>query len=544
MQCIVYKSMWKMQLRAVYHPSKHMYCLQHIGYARPHFHQHFCTESSKKVRTKLKSKVPEHATTVAAAPMENVSKFAQMAEEARKFEENYRWVSPRAWVIGIVVYLAVSFSCFGYMWYHRLYASRLMYVQPFLLNINPERAHKIAIKVHQWPRIVRRIFGMINNPGRDSGTKQKIWGLTFLNPIGLAAGFDKHAECIDGVLDLGFGFVEVGTVTPNEQKGNPKPRVWRLKKDLGAIHNYGDNSVGHDCVRARLLLRIENMDTSVGLVGVNLGTNHNTPETEARKDYILGIKNFVDIADYLVLNLHLPKPQGRREVMEDLLAELMKTRDKYHEERWQTSIHSDVKQTKPPAPPLLIKIGLDLTDEELEDVAHVAMAAKIDGIIIANSTHQRSDELQLKSKKKWLDKEGGLSGKPIFHKSNEVLRKMYGLTSGEIPLIGSGGVSSAREAYAKIKCGASLVQLYTAYTYNGPFLIRRMIRELGQYAELDGYDKIEQAIGCDVRKQLGMDPLTQQLSFEEEELMSDLEPIPQRSFAARAYGVIDTNFKK
>lgn len=209
-------------------------------------------------RSRLKSKIPDNATAAEVHKLPTASKFAMMAEEARKFEENYRWISPRNSVIVVLVYLAISFSAFGYMWYHKLYASRLMYVLPILLNISPERAHLIAVKVHKWPKTIRRILGMVNNPGKDPDTKQKIWGLTFLNPIGLAAGFDKHAECIDGVLDMGFGFCEVGTVTPNEQRGNSKPRVWRLKKDLGAINNYGHNSVGHDCVRARLLLRIEN----------------------------------------------------------------------------------------------------------------------------------------------------------------------------------------------------------------------------------------------------------------------------------------------
>ena len=270
-----------------------------------HSNYRFCTAYGSQKRTKLKSKVPGGATSADAAPIETVSKFAQFAEEARKFEENYRWISPRNSVIAILIYLAVSFGCFWYMWYHRLYASRLMYIFPILLNLNPERAHLIAVKVHQWPKFVRRIFGMINNPAKDPNTKQKLWGLTFLNPIGMAPGFDKHGECIDGTLDLGFGFVEIGTVTPNEQRGNKKPRVWRLKKDLGAIQNYGGNSVGHECVRARLLLRIENMDSSQGLVGVNLGKNEGTSEENVVDDYILGIKNFVDIADYLVFNVEL-----------------------------------------------------------------------------------------------------------------------------------------------------------------------------------------------------------------------------------------------
>eukprot|EP01084_Bolivina_argentea_P120254 213168_1 len=180
----------------------------------------------------------------------------------------------------------------------------------------------------------------------------------------------------------------------------------------------------------------------------------------------------------------------------------------------------------------------------MEDIAYAAMESKIDGIIIASGTDLRSDELELKSKDKLLEKDGVLCGKPIFHRSNDILKKMYGLTDGEIPLIGSGGVSNAREAYEKIKCGASLIQLFTAYTYHGPFLIRRMIREIGQHAELDGFDKIEQAIGFEVRKKLGMDPLFTEMTFEEEELMADLVPIPQKSLAARAFGVIDANFRK
>ena len=191
----------------------------------------------------------------------------------------------------------------------------------------------------------------------------------------------------------------------------------------------------------------------------------------------------------------------------------------------------------------MIKISPDFDERQLEDVAAAAMGAQIDGMIVGNSSSARK-ELDLKSKEKLLDKPGGLSGKPIFHKSNAILTKMYELTKGEIPLIGVGGISCAREAYAKIKAGASLVQLYTAYTYNGPFLIRRMIREIGQHAELDGFDKIEQAIGCDVRKRLGMDPILKELSFEEEELMAPLDPLPQKSLAAKMYGVLDSNFKK
>ena len=336
--------MYRLPLKTIHHPIHHLHhktkyyqFLQHIGH-QYHLHQNFCTEKvspkkSKKSKKdsssssvpapttddesesdaptpaptkRLKSKVPTKGRTINLSEMDTTSRFALMAEEARKFEEDYRWISPRNSIILILVYLAISFSCFGYMWYHRLYASRLMYVIPILLNINPERSHQIAVRVHKWPKFVRRMFGMINNPAKDPGTKQKIWGLTFLNPIGLAAGFDKHAECIDGILDMGFGFCEVGTVTPNEQKGNQKPRVWRLKKDLAAINNYGNNSVGHDCVKARLLLRIENMDTSMGLVGVNLGKNDTTSDEDAVKDYILGIKNFVDIADYLVFNIDLP----------------------------------------------------------------------------------------------------------------------------------------------------------------------------------------------------------------------------------------------
>merc|ERR1712129_358745 len=172
---------------------------------------------------------------------------------------------------------------------------------------------------------------------------------------------------------------------------------------------------------------------------------------------------------------------------------------------WETSIIADVERTKPPAPPLLIKLSVDCDDAALEDIAAAAKGAQIDGMIIGNASKRsdRKEAFELKSKDTLISHEGGLCGKPIFHHSNEVLRKMYALCEGQIPLIGSGGVGSAREAYVKIKAGASLVQLYTAYTYHGPFLIRRMIREIGQHAELDGFDKIEQAIGCDTRKDLG-----------------------------------------
>ena len=192
----------------------------------------------------------------------------------------------------------------------------------------------------------------------------------------------------------------------------------------------------------------------------------------------------------------------------------------------------------------MIKIAPDFDEGDLQYIANAAMGAKIDGMIIGNASSGRKDEYELKSKDKLLEHDGGLCGKPIFHKSNAILRKMYELTQGEIPLIGVGGIRSAREAYEKIKNGASLVQIYSAYTYNGPILIRRMIREIGQYAELDGFDKIEQAIGFEVRRKLGMDPLLKELSFEEEELMAPLDPLPQKSLAAQLYGVLDSNYKK
>ena len=472
--------------------------------------------------------------------------------EPINLEPRYKYISRRTALYSLLFYFLLSFGCLTYVYYHNLPPSRLMYVQPIMHHlVNPERAHIIAVKIAQWPKFIRRLLGMINRADKDETISIKLFEnghLNFPNPIGLAAGFDKHGECIDGMLDMGFGFVEIGSITPKPQLGNEKPRVFRLLKDKAIINRYGFNSHGFDMVKARLNLRIEKMDRSTGLLGINIGKNKETLEENAVNDYILGIETFIDVADYLVINVSSPNTPGlrdlqKREKLLQLLTKIKEARDKAHIDSFEASLMKtmvDCENCRPPAPPLLVKIAPDLNDNELEDIAYVVEKVGIDGIIVTNTTIKRPDFL--KSKKKLTEQKGGLSGKPLLYDSNIILRKMYKLTKGEVVLIGVGGISNAKDAYSKIKCGASLVQLYSHLTYAGPVLMKRMIREIGQYAELDGFERLEDAIGCEVRREMGW-AVKGDLTSEEKDLVKDIVPRFQNSVWGRWFGVIKEKFK-
>lgn len=344
-------------------------------------------------------------------------------------------------------------------------------VRPVLRRLPREAAHALSLRALETG-LGRFVIGD-RRQEHPPILRQRLWGLDFANPIGLAAGFDKDARVPDAVLRLGFGFVEVGTVTPRPQPGNPKPRLFRLDQDRAVINRMGFNSGGLDGVVARLSRR-----RRTGIVGVNLGKNRDSADEAA--DYAEGIRRTARLADYLVVNISSPNTPGlrdlqRRAALEALLCQLLDTRE-------ETGSRL----------PLLLKIAPDLSPAECSDIAEVALDAGIDGLIVANTTIARPAGLISRH----AGEPGGLSGRPLFAPSTAVLADIYRLTKGRLPLIGVGGVASAADAYAKIRAGASLVQLYTALVFDGPALVGRINQELAELIRRDGFASVAEAVGA------------------------------------------------
>src|SRR5471030_1727870 len=301
----------------------------------------------------------------------------------------------------------------------------------------------------------------------------ELWGRRLSNPIGLAAGFDKNAEVPDAMLRIGFGLVEIGSVTPRPQAGNPRPRLFRLPKDHGVINRMGFNGEGLGAARQRLAVRARR-----GFVGVNIGANKDSEDRAA--DYVTCARALAAHADYLVCNVSSPNTPGLRNLQgRAQLGDLLK--------RVQDTIAA-----KPV--PLVVKIAPDATDDDLDDIVAVCRELKIDGIIVGNTTLSRPSSL--KSDRR--GETGGLSGAPLTQLSTEVLRKAAQRIERQFPLIGCGGVVSGADAYAKIRNGATLVQLYSAMVFEGPSLIRRIKDELEALLARDGFTALSQAIGADV----------------------------------------------
>ena len=343
-------------------------------------------------------------------------------------------------------------------------------VGPILRRFDPERAHGLAIQA------LKR--GWVPRPAipDDPILRSSVWGIEFPNPIGLAAGFDKNAEVLDAMLGQGFGFVEVGSVTPRAQPGNPKPRMFRLSEDEGVINRLGFNCEGLPAAVPRLAAR-----PRTGIVGANLGKNKDT--VDAAADYESGAAALGRYCDYLVCNVSSPNTPGLRALQGKApLQELIG--------RVQT-----VLVTLPKAPPLVLKIAPDITDEDKRDIAEVALAAGIAGLIVGNTTITRPSTLRSAHR----EETGGLSGRPLFALSTRVLADMYAATGGRLSLVGTGGIASGEDAYAKIRAGASLVQLYSALVYQGPALIGRIARDLAALLRRDGFSGLAQAVGADHR---------------------------------------------
>lgn len=336
-----------------------------------------------------------------------------------------------------------------------------------LRGFDPETAHGLALKA----------LALMPGPGPVTSGRLagRVWGLDLLNPIGIAAGFDKNAVAVRGALRTGAGFLEIGAVTPRPQQGNPRPRLFRLPQDGAVINRFGFNNEGMEVIAARLVAARR---TERGIVGVNLGANKDSADRVA--DFAAVLRKFAGLADFFTINVSSPNTERLRDLqgraaLDQLLADCLAVRD-----------------DAAPGSPVLLKISPDLDEQGLEDVAQVCLSRKIDGIVATNTTLAR---IGLHSAH--AGQAGGLSGRPMFTRSTETLRQVHRLTGGAIPLVGVGGVASAEDAYAKIRAGACLVQLYTAMVYDGPSLPARIARGLDALLARDGFACVKDAVGVD-----------------------------------------------
>lgn len=344
---------------------------------------------------------------------------------------------------------------------------------PIIRSLDPELAHKITVKGLSFG--FGNAYGVVKER-HDAELSTEVFGLKFPNPVGLAAGFDKNAEVPDAMLQLGFGFVEVGTITPRPQIGNPKPRIFRLSSDAAVINRMGFNNHGL-VVAMRYLMRRRGHG---GIVGANLGANKDSEDRV--QDYVAGLHTLLGHANYFTINISSPNTPGLRGLqnkkeLQDLINRLLEVRDEVENTGAQT--------------PMLLKIAPDLSDDELGDIIEVLLGSKIDGLIVSNTTIAERDTLLGDQR----NEKGGLSGAPLLKLSTERLSKAYELSEGRIPLVGVGGISSGADAYEKIKAGASLVQLYTALIFKGPALVRQINEDLKICLRQDGFKNIAEAIG-------------------------------------------------
>ncbi|OGA07006.1 MAG: dihydroorotate dehydrogenase (quinone) [Betaproteobacteria bacterium RIFCSPLOWO2_02_64_14] len=351
-------------------------------------------------------------------------------------------------------------------------------LRPFLRLVSPETAHRLAIGA-----LKAGLSGRRREPD-DPILTSRVWGLDFPNPVGLAAGFDKDAEVMGPMLALGFGFVEAGTVTPHPQPGNPRPRLFRLDEDEAVINRLGFNSRGLGPFAERLAKW--RAGSARGIVGANVGKNRETQDAAA--DYVAGIEAMCGSADYLVCNVSSPNTPGLRSLQARVpIANLL-----------QCALEARQRCAQDAArpPPLLAKVGPDLDEIQMRDIAEVALASGVDGLIVGNTTVTRPEGLRSRH----AGETGGLSGRPLLSPSTACLAQMYRLTAGRLPIIGCGGIASGADAYAKIRAGATLVQLYSALVFQGPGLIAEIKRDLVHLLRADGFSSVADAIGADHRK--------------------------------------------
>ena len=357
-------------------------------------------------------------------------------------------------------------------------------VRPLLRALDPEDAHGLTIRMLKYAPPLRAVRD-------DKRLAVRAFGLNFSNPVGMAAGFDKNAEVPDALLRLGFGFVEVGTITPLPQAGNPRPRVFRLDADGAVINRLGFNSQGADTVLKRLAARATPSFTSSasgagwggGIVGINIGANKDAPDRAA--DYVRLIERFAAVASYIAINVSSPNTPGLRELqqataLDDLLARVVDARER-------------VTQNAGPTP-VLLKIAPDLSLGELDDIVGIARARRVDGMIVGNTTLARPRSLRAV---KTAKEAGGLSGRPLFQLATRMLAETYVRAEGLFPLIGAGGIDSGATALAKFRAGASLIQLYSALVFRGLGLVAEIKAALVAALERDRLDSLIELVGTD-----------------------------------------------
>jgi dihydroorotate dehydrogenase len=343
---------------------------------------------------------------------------------------------------------------------------------PLLRWIDAEDAHRLAIHGLKFlPPIKPRTD--------DAKLAVRAFGLNFPNPVGMAAGFDKNAEVPDALLRLGFGFVEIGTVTPKPQSGNPRPRLFRLERDEAVVNRMGFNNDGAEAVLRRLASRA-NLG---GIVGVNIGANKDSPDRVG--DYVKLIETFAPVASYFTVNVSSPNTPGLRtmqqaHILDDLLSKVLEARDRAREKAGDT--------------PVLLKIAPDLSLAELDEVVHVARSRRVDGMIVANTTVARPSTLREASRAK---EQGGLSGRPLFRLSTRMVAETYVRVEGAFPLIGVGGIDSGGAALTKIRAGASLVQLYSPLVYKGLGLVEDIKNDLAATLLRTDHESLSEIVGAD-----------------------------------------------
>tara|TARA_B100001175_G_scaffold315523_1_gene327266 strand:+ start:1622 stop:2671 length:1050 start_codon:yes stop_codon:yes gene_type:complete len=342
------------------------------------------------------------------------------------------------------------------------------FLRPFIFNLDPEKAHDLAIKSLKFNLLPESLFSVPN----EEILNTKLFGKKIQNPIGLAAGFDKSAEIYNEIFKIGFGFVEVGTVTPKKQYGNAKPRVFRLEKDQALINRLGFNNDGSETIKKRIEHNVPN-----GLLGINIGPNKDTEDM--LNDFLSCAKTFFPIGDYITINISSPNTEGLRNFhkeknLENLLMKINEIRK-----------NSNFKKS------FLLKISPDLDDFSINNVVDLSLKNNINGIILTNTSDKNRDKLidSLKSEK------GGLSGQPIKELSTIMIKKFYKKLKGKIPIIGVGGVDSGESAFEKIAAGASAIQLYTGMIYKGPMIVKEIKKSLILKLNEKGFKNISEAVG-------------------------------------------------
>lgn len=358
--------------------------------------------------------------------------------------------------------------------------------KPVLFRMDPEKAHHLTVHglaaAARIPGMKAVMNGAWGAP-RSEQLATELLGIRFPNPIGLAAGLDKNAQAVEGFSSMGFGFMEVGTVTPKGQEGNPKPRMFRLPPDEGLINRMGFNNEGTEAMAARLA-RLHSRPIPLA---INIGKNKVTPNETAHEDYEQCIRSLYAYGDFFVVNISSPNTPDLRELQHgDELKRLLET--------VAGEIGRQAQRDGGKAKPFLVKIAPDMTEEQLEYTVHTIQESGAAGIIATNTTISRTGLTHSNARET-----GGLSGVPVKERSTEVIRSVYRMTGGRLPIIGSGGIFTAEDAYEKIRAGASLVEVYTALIYKGPTLLKDMNNGLIRLLQRDGLRHISEAVGADHR---------------------------------------------